>query len=106
MAESTQKEMLQKLVLDVGYIMKKQDIMELKQDKMQLAQNSLKVELVGTEMDPDRGFVPRLIKVEKSVEVIKKKQYKIFTWGIVIIGVLNLLFLGIKSLFMFFKKGG
>jgi len=105
MAEPTQREMLQTLVRDVGYIKKKQDIMQGNQDDMKLVQNDMLIELKGTSMEPGRGVVPRLIQVEKCVASIKKKQYKIFTWGVVIIAGLNLLFLGLKSLFLFIKGG-
>ena len=106
MAEPTQKELLQTLVKDVKHIMVKQDNMRTKQDSMDLVQNNILIELSGTSLEPGRGVVPRLIQAEECIVEIKKKQYKIFTWGIVIVGGLNLLFLGIKSLYTLLIKGG
>jgi len=97
MAEPTQKEMLATLVKDVKYIMAKQGEMKQKQDNMDLKINNIEIELSGTSMEPGRGVVHRLIKAEECISSIKKKQYKIFTWGVVIITLLNIIFLSVKT---------
>ena len=102
MAESTQKEMLRTLIGKVDHVITKQDDMKTKQEDMELVVNDIKIELIGTKMDPERGIVPRLKKAEECLVEIKKKQYKITTVGVVVITAANLALMVVRTLI----KGG
>ena len=103
MSEPTERELLQELVHDVKHIKDKQDHMKEKQDSMDLRLNEVVIELKGTSMDPERGLVNRVKQNEKCIATIKKKQYKIFTWAVVLVAVLNGLLIGLKTLIEHFK---
>ena len=97
MPEPTQKQVLQEILGEVQEVKTRQKTMERKLD-------NIEIELGGTEREPGRGVIPRLQQVEKCVGVIKKKQYKIFTWAMVVAVGINVLWVGIKS-FVEFVRG-
>ena len=102
MVEPTQKEMLHTLIGKVDHVIEKQDDIKTKQDNMELVVNDIKIELVGTKMDPERGMVSRLKKAENCLIEIKKKQYKITTVGVVVITAANIALMVVRTLI----KGG
>jgi len=102
MTEPTQKEMLRTLIGKIDNMCKKQNGMDKKQDGMESVLNDVKIELTGTKMDPERGMIPWLIKAEKCLIDIKKKQYKITTVGVVVITAANLALMVIRTMI----KGG
>jgi len=74
---ATQKEMLEEILST----QKKQGDMLLGIDMC----------LNGPEMDPEQGGLTKLVHQNvKCIKDIKKKQSKIITWGITIVGALNL----------------
>lgn len=99
MTNLTQKEMIQTILGDVQEVMVRQGTMEKKLD-------NIEIDLGGTEREPERGVIPRLQKAERCIGEIKKKQYRILTWGVVIITSANLLFVAIKSFIILLKSGG
>lgn len=96
MAEPTQKELLVKLTGKVDHIISKQEDMKTKQDNMDLRLHDIQIDISGTSSEPERGITFRLRQAEKCIATIKKKQYRIFVWGIVIFSILGLAFQAVK----------
>lgn len=94
--ELTQKELLVNLTGKVDHIIEKQDKMKLKQDDMDLRLYDIHIDISGTKTEPERGLSFRMRQAEKCIATIKKKQYRIFVWGVVIFTFLGLVFQAAK----------
>jgi len=101
----TQEELIKQISENVTHIMNEQDIMKSEQNKMKLILHDVKIDLCGTKADPERGLVPRLRQAERCISSIKKKQYKIVVWSVVIVTSVSVLFEAIR-LFITLKHGG
>ena len=103
MAELTEREMLLQLIDKVDHISDKQDKMKVKQDDMDLRFNNVEIELCGTSLEPERGIVSRVRQNEKCIVKIKKEQFKLYTWALVLVAAINAAFIGLKALVSFIK---